>query len=173
MNDGTEMKSEMKMRRSVKMNKTVLSRLTGMGLILISLLLLAGCQAEEVVPVEASSSQNTLSEEAAASVSVDPADRKFYNGAYAPNMDTAGEVAVPANVHPADRKFYSGWYGYAPGTGASGAAAAANIHPADQKFYNGWYATSSGVTGEVAVPANIHPADRKFFIREYATNRPR
>ena len=32
------------------MNKSVLSRVTGIGLILISLLLLAGCQSEQVLP---------------------------------------------------------------------------------------------------------------------------
>ena len=126
------------------MNKNTLSRLTGIGLILVSLLLLAGCQPEEVLPVEAAPSNSALSEEAAAPVRVDPADRKFYNGWYAPSTDVSSEAALPANVDPADRKFYSGWY--VPGT---------------------------GISSDVAAPADIHPADRKFFIREYATNRPR
>ena len=85
----------------------------------------------------------------------------------------SGAMVDPlANVNPADRKFYQGWY--APSTGIDAELAVpANVDPADHKFYTGAYTPSGGVAAEPVIPDDVHPADRKFFIREYAPSTSR
>ena len=84
------------------------------------------------------------------------------------NEAASGAIVDPlAGIHPADRKFYNGWY--APSAGISNEAVVpANVHPADRKFfYGGLYAPQTGTSAEAVIPAGVHPADRKFFVKEY------
>lgn len=114
------------------MNRRVLFRLVGIGLILMTLSWLVACQPEEVEPA---ASEAVISEEAAETVLVNPADQKFYSGVYVARPVAVPEVDLAAGINPADRKFFSGAYGANIDISAA-AAVPANIHPADRKFFN-------------------------------------
>lgn len=105
---------------------------------------------------------------------VNPADRKFYTGAYVPRTGFAADVIVPANVDPADRKFYTGVY--APGATVPDEATAptgVDLDPPNRRFHSGALAPGGGMNAEPAMPAGVHPADRKFFFWEVVPDAPR
>jgi hypothetical protein len=56
--------------------------LTGLGLIMVALLVLAGCQSGAGEPASAAPAKASLSEEGLAVTAADPADRKSFNYGY-------------------------------------------------------------------------------------------
>lgn len=143
------------------MKKSHLSTLTGSLMILISLpllalLLLAGCRPEPVAQAEAAPSNDAESQ--AATVRINPADRKFYSGWYMPSTGVAGKVGVPASIHPADRKFITG-----VGSVSGQVESLVTVAPADRKFYDGAYAWRSAASGGAESLQSVAPADRKFY----------
>lgn len=127
-------------------------------LILLSLMLLGGCQASTPAPaavIDASVPAADFDYEQAAEVSAArwQAMARFYEQAeLLTRPQTVGFVTA---INPADQKFFNAGYGISVRANSDVLSAADS---ADRKFFN------AGVP--YSAPATIHPADRKFFYTE-------
>lgn len=117
------------------MNAQSRTQIIGLSILLISAILLAGCQGLQASPADAASAPEVAA-----------ADRKFYNAA------ALEEGIRLAEVSPADRKFYN--------TREIVTVAAIAVEPADRKFYNS--STAAVETASTTGVTGIHPADLKF-----------
>ncbi|NCF64925.1 MAG: hypothetical protein GWP61_03060 [Chloroflexi bacterium] len=134
-------------------------------------------------PVTFSSGDGDVSISGTSSAVIHPADRKLVDkGHIAILMDRSDRSL--ANVDPADRKFFGGAYeAYGKAVQPRQFALAgesdrwpANVDPADRKFFDGAYEAygkavqprQSALAGESdRWPANLDPADRKFYEGTY------